>query len=443
MDEDTPLSRRSMLGTGAVALATLSGCLGGGDESTPTPIVERPAGQEIGGTTDETCERPETRDSDDRLVVEFDSREALRCQGRLLDGFEELSQWKTYEGSVGGDLSTVASGTQSARLTSKDGSRAWMYRRFEDGIDLSDRDVSLAVHPGQGDTRVAQFRLQLLAPDRENRVEMWHGVDGVAGWVRLDSGPTEFVGDPDLGDVREVRIQSLAGEADAVSCNVDGLRTTPKLSDPGVVVTFDGVHTTQYQHAFPIMRKYGFSGAVGVTPRLLGTFKHLDESRLREMQDEGWDVVSNPRREKPLPNYSPEKQEEALRNVKRWLLDNGFEEGARFVHWPGGRADAATLDLGAKYHYMGFLDGQSPTGRVTGPMTVGRVNGDDVERTLQALERAERSGQVVVVEYHTVGATNDNRATVEEFSRTMRRIDELGLRVLTPSELWEMQSTGM
>ncbi|RDI69656.1 polysaccharide deacetylase family protein [Halopelagius longus] len=443
MDGNTSFSRRSALRAGALVVGGLGGCLGGSGETTPEPVVDHPAGQQINGTTDDSCETPEKRDSKDPLVVEFDSREALRCQGKLFDGFEDISRWNTYDGYVGGDLSTVVQGVQSARLTAKpDQSRAWIYRRFEDGLDLSDRDLSLAVHPGEGQSRVTQFRLQLLAPDRENRIEMWHPVGGVRGWVRLDFGPTEFVGEPDLGDVREVRIQTWVGAEQAASCNVDELRTTPKLSEPAVVITFDDINVTQYRNAFPIMQKYGFSGVVGAIPWVADQRGRIGPKRLREMRDAGWDVVSHPQDENPLPAYSPEHQEKLIRASKRWLVENGFEEGARFVIWPFGRTDAKTLDLGAKYHYMGFLGGRCPSGRITGPMTVGRVNGDDVETTLRTLERAKRSGQVAVIMYHTVGGGGD-RITTGEFEQTMRRIKELGLRVVTASDLWEMQSTGM
>ncbi|WP_143095513.1 polysaccharide deacetylase family protein [Halopelagius inordinatus] len=402
--------------------------------------MDQPARQETNETATDRCETPEIRDSDDPLVVEFDSREALGCRGTRLDGFEDLSRWETYDGSIGADLSTVNKGVQSARLVAtKDQPRAWICRRFEDGLDLSDRDLSLAVHPGEDDTRATQFRVQLLAPDRDNRVEMWHPVGGVRGWVRLDFGPTEFVGDPDLTDVREVRIQTWVGGGTAVSCNVDELRTTPKLSEPTVVLTFDDIHTTQYENAFPIMQKYGFPGVAGVIPWLTDEPVRLGADRLAEMRDAGWDVVSHPQGEKALPAYSVEKQEEMLRTSKQWLVDNGFEDGARFILWPLGRADEATLDLGAKYHYMGFLGGRCPSGRITGPQTISRVNGDDVETTLQMLEMAKRSRQSVAIMYHTIGA-GGNRITTAEFERTMRRIDELGFRVATASDLWEEQS---
>lgn len=448
MDEDRSpksraLTRRSVLGSATLAFAGLSGCIGGSRKQTPEPIVDQPARREMNGTTEDRCESPEIRDSADPLVVDFDSREALRCQGTLFDGFEDLSSWHTYDGSIGADLSTVNQGVQSARLVAtRDQPRAWIYRRFEDGLDLSDRDLSLAVHPREGNTRATQFRVQVLAPDRDNRVEMWHPVGGLRGWVRLDFGPTEFVGDPDLTDVREVRIQTWVGGGKAVSCNVDELRTTPKLPEPTVVLTFDDIDTTQYDTAFPIMQKYGFPGVLGVIPWLTEEPGRISADRLAEMRDAGWDVVSHPQGEEALPAYSVEEQEEMIRTSKQWLLDNGFEDGARFIIWPLNRADETTLDLGAKYHYMGFLGGRCPSGRITGPQTISRVNGDDVETTIDMLETAKRSRQSVVIMYHTIGG-GGNRITAEEFERTVRKIDELGFRVATASDLWEMQSTGV
>jgi peptidoglycan/xylan/chitin deacetylase (PgdA/CDA1 family) len=442
MNEERTFSRRTLLGTGTLALSSLVGCLGTVAQTASDDAAQAAETTPADASPDPVCEPPAVRESDDPLVVDFDSREALACQGRLFDAFEDVSSWEAYAGSVAGDRLKAFDGEQSARLTaSADDDRAWIARRFEEGIDLSDRDLSLAVHTGDGDTRVTQLRLQLLAPDRDNRVDMWHPVGGTTGWVRLDFGPTEVVGDPDLTAVREIRVQSWVGD-DAAAFNVDALRTTPKLPEPAVVLTFDDIQSTQYETAFPIMQEYGFLGVAGAIPWLVGEEDRIDASELTEMRDAGWDIVSHPQLEGALPEYSAEKQEELIRSSKRWLVENGFEDGSRFVIWPLGRAAEETLDISAKYHYMGFLGGRCPSGYITGPQTVGRVNGDEVETTLDMLEIAKRSRQVVVVMYHTIGAGQD-RISTADFERTMRRIDELNLPVVTASDLWEMQSMGM
>ncbi|MFC7028071.1 hypothetical protein ACFQH8_12500 [Halomicroarcula sp. GCM10025710] len=169
---------------------------------------------------------PDTSAPEGPLTVDFDSRDRFRCRGRLFEDFSNLSYWDVLDGSLSGGESPYPG--QSARLTASESeSRAWITRRFEDGIDLSDWDLSMAVHPGSGEASVSNVRLQLLAPDRSNRLDMWRPLDPTDGWLRLDFGPTKEVGSPDLTDVRELRVQSWIGAERAAEFHVDEIRLTP------------------------------------------------------------------------------------------------------------------------------------------------------------------------------------------------------------------------
>lgn len=434
-------SRRLFLGAGVAAMTGVAGCLGGGEARVDGqhPVETTTEVTDAALFVEDGCEPNTGPVSGDALTVDFDSRRLLGCQGLLFDDFERIDRWQTYDGAMAAETTAQDDGTQSVRLTASDAERrAWIYRTFDDGIDLSEWDLSLAVHSGRGATRVDQFRLQVLAPDRHNRIDMWYPVTGVRGWVRLDFGPTQEVGAPDLTDVREIRLQTWVGESDAGTCHVDELRVTPKLSEGGVVLTFDDISLSQYENAFPVMQEYGYAGVAGAIPWLSEDDDRISVAQLTEMQAAGWDIVSHPQVERPLPAYAAAGQERLLRKTKRWLVENGFASGARFIIFPFGQADETTLNLAARYHYLGFLGGRCPHGLITGPLTVGRVNGDDVSTTDYVLQSAKRHRQIAVVMFHTVGA-GGNRISTEEFRKTITRIDELGLRVLTAADLWELQ----
>lgn len=448
MSPRKPYSRRTFLHLGAVTLAGAAGCTGRGETNTPTPtpVVDTPV-PAVGATvTDEAetqlfveddCELDET-EFDDSLAVEFDSRHRLGCQGLLFDNFNDLGRWGTYDGSIDVGTPRVAGGYAAQLSAAADDQRAWVYRRFDEGIDLSEYDLSLGVHSGERSTRVEQVRLQLLAPDRHNRVDMWQPINGVRGWTRLDFGPTEEFGSPDLTDVREIRFQTWVGQGTEGVCTIDELRVTPKLDEGGVILTFDDISLSQYEKAFPIMQEYGYPGVAGAIPWLSEDADRIDVDGLTEMQEAGWDIASHPQAPHPLPSYSAEEQEELIRETKQWLVDNGFESGSRFIIFPYGKADETTLDLSAKYHHLGFLGGRGASGLITGPMTVSRVNGDDLETTDHILQMAKKYRQIAVVMFHTIDG-GGGRITSGEFRKTMERIDELGLRVLTASDLWAMQ----
>ncbi|NHN47077.1 polysaccharide deacetylase family protein [Halostella sp. JP-L12] len=375
-------------------------------------------------------------DGDDPLAVEFDARRRFGCRGELLDGFEDLSVWETYAGRLDAAEGSAYAGSQSARLTAApDDGRAWIYRKFDSPLDLSDRDLSLAVRLEAPESE--SVVVQLLAPDRENQIVLSKGV-WRAGWMRVDLGPSAVRGDPDLSDVRELRIQLPVGEGDEGRLLVDAVRTTPKPDRGAVMLTFDDNHRTQYETAFPVMDRYGIPGTVGVIHRAVDYDATMSVDEMRELRDAGWDMASHPQLDRSFRQLSPGEGRTAFRESKRWLVDEGFEDGARFLVWPFGKYDADAVSAAARYHYLGFAGGGSPAGaRVTEPLVVGRVTGDDPERTAAMIDLAERYNLLTVVRCHTVGVDDDKYVSTEGFERIVEHLDAADVNAVTPSDLWD------
>lgn len=376
------------------------------------------------------------------LGVPFDSRERFGCSGLLLDGMEDLGSWRTYDGRVTPDRDRFARGRQSARLeTIPPGGRVWVYRRFDSGLDLSNHDLSVAIHPGRGESKASMLRVQLLGPDYQNRIGMRHGVGDLGGWFRMDLGPTVIKGEPDLSEVREIRLQSLAGTQERLRLNVDELRLVPKADRGRVMLTFDDIPISQYDEAFPRMNDYGFSGVAGAIPWLTGDSGFLSVDQLQELQHAGWDVVSHPQLtnpSRPLPTLSRADQDRALKRSKQWLIENGFERGARFVIWPFHAAGATTLALGSRYHHLGFAGGRPPCGiPPTDPLTIGRVDGEMVENTLDMIRFADQYHQLTTVMFHQVGPDG---VTTSEFERILEAIERADVTVVTATDLWELMN---
>lgn len=440
---EPPISRRSAIKAGAIALTGLAGCLvrpansnpgTGSDEQEPTE--DRAQGGPVG--TDDDCSPSTGTGPSGPLTVEFDSRERGRCQGRLLEDFSNLSYWEVFDGSLAGGESPFPG--QSARLTATESDvRTWIGRSFDGGVDLSDWDLSMAVHPGTGETSVSNVRLQLMAPNRQNRLDMWRPLNQTDGWLRLDFGPTSEVGSPDLTDVREIRVQSWVGDERAADFRIDELRVTPKLDEGAVMITFDDMSLSQYENAFTVMQAYDFPGVAAVIPRLVGAEQRINLAQLQALGDAGWDVVSYPQGETALSEFVRSEQAAMVLEAKRWLVDNGFESGARFVAFPFRGVTKTTFDIVSKYHYLGLWSGRCPSGQLTGPLSVSRVNGADLETTKQTVELAQKYRQVVPIMYQTVGDSTDH-VTTGTFEETMQFVDDLGVPVITTSDLWEMQS---
>lgn len=438
-------NRRGFLAACGGLVAAASGCVSQGRPSgettkTRTATESATSDPEPFESPTDHCRSGASRANSDPLALEIDSRARFGCSGILLDGMEDLGPWQTYDGTLAPDRDRVARGSQSARLeTTPPGGRVWVYRRFEPGLDLSDHDLSVAIHPGRGESKATMLRAQLLAPDYQNRIDMRHGVGELGGWFRMDLGPTVVKGEPDLTDVREIRLQSLAGSRERVRLNVDELRLVPKADRGRVMFTFDDIPRSQYTEAFPLLDEYGYAGVAGAIPWLTEDPEFLSEGQLRELQHAGWDVVSHPQLtspSRPLPTLSRTDQARALERSKRWLVENGFEQGAQFVIWPFHAADATTLELGSRYHYLGFAGGRSPSSiPPTDPLTVGRVDGDNVADARKMIAFAERYRQLTVVMFHRVG--RDGLST-RELEGILDTVEQSELAVITATDLWEL-----
>ncbi len=428
------VTRRRALRLAAAGIAATSGCLGLGRSPSIESETAAPDGTATPTVTDR-CNVDPAIEGDDPLLVEFDAAEKYRCAGQLLDGLEHLDRWENPVGTLRADTERYVTGSQSAHLSaSKSEKRASMHRTFPDGIDLSDRNVSMAINVDDTSEEYGVY-FQLYAPNEQNRIDMWQDV-GSSGWVRLDFGPTKVVGNPNLTDVRQIGVTTWAGEKRR-GFSVDSIRTTPRADQGYVVLTFDDGLATHYTEAYQAMQEFDFPGVAGVMPDSLGNDGFMTLKQVRELDDAGWDIVSHPQEAKPLPTHSPAKQEQLLRESKQWLVDEGFEKGARFIIWPYSAAGKHTRDIGSRYHYLGFGDGGPATGPpFTGPMTVSRVNGDEVERTKRMIRLAAEYNHVAIPMFHPI-TTEGDRITPKQFRDLMQFIADIDVEVVSASTLWD------
>ena len=99
------------------------------------------------------------------LQVEYDSRELCKCAGRPLDSAEDLEPWADISGSIAAEPGGFV-GTQSIVMETTGDPYFCARRLFSDGIDLSDRDLSLAIDLERPEGEDIEVRL--FAPDVEN-----------------------------------------------------------------------------------------------------------------------------------------------------------------------------------------------------------------------------------------------------------------------------------
>ena len=433
-------TRRAFLGTaGAVAFG---GCLSSfrssgtdgapGETGTPTQIPSEtapttPSQTNSGTDTDTDTPTPTGTPSD-----------LAGLPGEQRDGFESFDRWFVLSGQ--GELTAESddpyAGSQSAHVTSESGdSYGAIFKSYSGPQDFTGKNLSLAVKLEKPE--IAKISVDLLAPDRGNIVRMMRTLPGPTGtWVRVDFGTTEVRREPDLSQVQEVRIicRRRDGVDEPVEFSVDDFRAVERPSKGRVMLTFDDIHDSHYQTAFPVMQEYGMSGVEGVIAEAVGNGDRLDVGEMRQMRDDGWDMASHPlTRGTPMPEFSRANQEQRIRENQEFLGRNGFRKGARHFLTPQNRVGPNTRELVRKYHDTLFTFGGMPNGLApTTTYNFGRINSGNLDLVKRYVDYAERYGQMVVINHHVLGSGGLSES---QFRSQVEYIDGADVEVVTASDL--------
>ncbi len=111
-----------------------------------------------------------------------------------------------------------------------------------------------------------------------------------------------------------------------------------------VVITFDDGHIATYTTAFPIMKKYGFTGVLYVVGKYMGKPEYMSVNQLKEMARAGWEVGSHSMRHLDLTTLDPEDQQYEIVESRRFL-ESELGMPVFTFSYPFGVSDLATLNF--------------------------------------------------------------------------------------------------
>lgn len=86
-----------------------------------------------------------------------------------------------------------------------------------------------------------------------------------------------------------------------------------------ILITFDDGHLDNYENAFPIMKKYGFTGVLYIVGNYIGANDYLTKEQILEMHAAGWEVGSHSMRHLDLTTLSPDDQRREIVGSKEKL----------------------------------------------------------------------------------------------------------------------------
>ena len=98
---------------------------------------------------------------------------------------------------------------------------------------------------------------------------------------------------PAIFEAQMVALQHSGYTTIPLSLLVQALTEGAFLPPRPVVITFDDGYRDVYTHAFPILKRLGFTGVVYVIAGQVGTGKYMDAGELGELADAGWEIGSH------------------------------------------------------------------------------------------------------------------------------------------------------
>lgn len=135
--------------------------------------------------------------------------------------------------------------------------------------------------------------------------------------------------------VNGYHVVSFAALVDAL----DGCDTLPSRA---VVITFDDGWENQYHHAFPILRRFGFTATFFVFTTPIGKdTKLMTWEQLRELQAAGMTIGSHTRTHPILPDYHAALHNEVA--MSRADIEQHLGRAPDFFAYPFGAWDSASV----------------------------------------------------------------------------------------------------
>jgi len=122
-----------------------------------------------------------------------------------------------------------------------------------------------------------------------------------------------------------------------------------------LLITFDDGHLNNYTTAFPIMKKYGFTGVLYIVANYMGVDQYMTADQIKEMAAAGWEVGSHSISHADLTALDPYRQRYEVVE-SRTILEEALGVPVRTIAYPFGISSPGVIDYA---HFAGYIGGMS------------------------------------------------------------------------------------
>jgi peptidoglycan/xylan/chitin deacetylase (PgdA/CDA1 family) len=129
------------------------------------------------------------------------------------------------------------------------------------------------------------------------------------------------------------------------------------LPEKSVILTFDDGYHGNYAHAFPLLKKYGFSAVFFVTIKLVGTPLMLSWSQMKEMTSGGMSIQSHTMTHPFLKQLSDDEITRELRDSKL-AIEGQLGAAVEYIALPNGSYGPSYKKIAQMTGYAGGCSSQ-------------------------------------------------------------------------------------
>ena len=129
-----------------------------------------------------------------------------------------------------------------------------------------------------------------------------------------------------------------------------------KAPAKAILITFDDGFMSNYLYAFPILKKYGFTGVLYIIGNYMGTDGYMDADQIKEMAAAGWEIGSHSMNHKDLTIIDdPERERYEIVESKE-KLETELGVPVKTFAYPFGISNEGVIDY---VHFGGYIAGMS------------------------------------------------------------------------------------
>ena len=172
--------------------------------------------------------------------------------------------------------------------------------------------------------------LPVKAADSENNAPViilnYHKIDNMN--ISLSVLPEDF--DRQMAYLKENGYHTITPEQ-----LYQHLVNNAELPENPILITFDDGYEDNYQNAYPILKKYGFTGTIFVITGFVGQKNYLTWEQIKEMKANGMDFQSHTVTHKSMTELTQDQLHDELVNSKK-TLDEQLGQQTDFMAYPTG-----------------------------------------------------------------------------------------------------------